>query len=814
MFRMLAVVCLAPLAHAAIDFAKDVAPLLEKRCQMCHGAQQQMSGLRLDNAAAAAKVITVGNSAQSKLIERVRSTKAGHRMPPVGQPLTTSEVAALAAWIDSGAKWPVDYRGGGGNSHWAFQPLARKSPPITQRNNWARNPIDSFILARLEAEGLTPSPEAEKRVLLRRVTFDLTGLPPTPDQIHEFLNDKRPDAYERLVDRLLASNHYGERWARPWLDLAHYADSDGYEKDRGRPYAWRYRNYVIDALNKDLPFDQFTIEQLAGDLLPNATPEQRAATGFARNTLTNREAGVDRGEARFEQLLNRVNTVSTTWMGLTVGCAQCHDHKYDPIRHREFYQMMAFFDAADDFEVEAPLPGEREKWDAALPDYLAKRDQILEKHKILELQRKWEARMRQAIANPGEDPEWDFWVTSMSAMFDHTRRVLHTDPAARQWRDEHRLTEYFLGTSIPEYNRIAEVKDRMKAAREEIEKLKATLPPLTMAMAMGPNPEYHGSHMRVKGDWKTLGEPVEAGGLSILPHMLGDPGRRTRLHLAQWLVAPDNPLTPRVTVNRAWQELFGRGIVRTSEDFGTQGDKPSHPELLDWLAARFIDDNWSMKKLHRLIVTSAAYRQASNARPDAAVKDPENALLARQNRLRLSAELVRDTALAAGGMLDLRIGGPSVKPPQPAGVAELGYGGQKWVESKGADRYRRGLYVHFQRTTPYPQLMNFDAPDSNVACSRRRSSNTALQSLNLLNDPVFFDAAKGLAARTATGPLPDRLNNAFLLAIGRTPDATERERLARYYDEQLGILSSDEASAAWALVCRVLLNLDEFITRE
>ncbi|MBL8177131.1 MAG: DUF1553 domain-containing protein, partial [Bryobacterales bacterium] len=415
----------------------------------------------------------------------------------------------------------------------------------------------------------------------------------------------------------------------------------------------------------------------------------------------------------------------------------------------------------------------------------------------------------------------------------HVERVLRTPPARRTPYDSRRVTDYFLSTGGPDNARIPEIRDRLKAAREEINELKDKLPSFTMAMAVFPHPEHKQSLMRVKGDYRALSDPINPGGLSAMHPMSGG-ANPTRLDLAKWLVSKDNPLTPRVTVNRAWQELFGRGLVRTSEDFGTQGEKPTHPELLDWLAAQFMNDGWSMKKLHRMIVTSATYRQSSGTRKDLAQTDPDNALLARQTRLRLPAELIRDAALSAGGILDARIGGPSIRPFQPAGVAELGYGGSvKWKMSEGADRFRRGLYIHFQRTTPYPQLMNFDAPDSNVSCSRRRPSNTPLQSLNLLNDPVFHEAAQSLAGRVLRerqGAFADRLELAFALTLGRTPDSVEKQRLAGYYDQQLGILANEptavaklappapgvdpKEAAAWVGVSRVLLNLDEFITRE
>lgn len=826
-----------------VDFARQIQPIFEKRCQSCHGPRQQMSGLRLDDGTAALKggasgpVIVPGKSAESKLVERISSDRRGFVMPPAGPPLAAADVARIKAWIDQGARWTAPAKAASAvsaPSHWSFQPIRRPPLPAVSNRAWVRNPVDAFVLARLESEGIRPSPEAGRNTLIRRLSLDLTGLPPAPAEVEEFLSDNRPDACERLVDRLLASPHYGERWARPWLDLARYADSDGYEKDQVRPYAWRYRHWLIGALNRDLPFDQFTLEQLAGDLLPGATTDQRVATGFQRNTLTNREAGTDREEARFEQIVNRTNTVSTVWLGLTAGCAQCHDHKYDPISQKDYYRMAAFWHGATEQEIDAPLDGEMGPYLAAKPDYDRRRDELLAEYRVLESQAVWEENLRKAIDKPGVNLEWDFSLTSMKAMFDDAVKTLKTDPTRRGAFHQARLTRYFLQTPGPDLARDKLRSAELKEAREKLAALDSGFPWLTRAAVLAEDPQAGPAHVRVRGDWKTKGEVVEPAGLSVLAPIRTQ-GKPTRLDLARWLVSPDNPLTARVTVNRAWQELFGRGLVATSEDFGSQGEKPSHPELLDWLASELLEGGWSVKRLHRLIVTSATYRQSSRARPELAQRDPENTLLARQSRLRLSAELVRDAALAAGGLLNTSVGGRSVRPPQPAGVAELGYAGSvKWKESQGPDRYRRGLYIHFQRTTPYPQLMLFDAPDSNVACSRRRRSNTPLQALNLLNDPVFFEAAQALAVRELASPDGDfkrRLARLYQLTLAREPGAAEQERLARFFNQQFELFRKDPksagallavklegvdpaAAAAWVGVSRVLLNLDEFITRE
>ncbi len=818
---------------AAVDYTKDVAPLMKRKCAGCHGAAQATNGLRLDSPAGmfaggyTGPAVVPGKSGESPLMERVQSDKDGVRMPPAGARLTAAEIATLKEWIDSGAKHnetaapvaaaPKKIK------HWAFEPLARPAAPAVE-SAWVRSPIDRFVLARLQKEGVQPSPEAPKATLLRRVSLDLTGLPPTPQELEAFLADSSPNAYEKVVDRLLASPHYGERWARPWLDLARYADSDGFEKDLVRPWAWRYRQWVIDALNRDLSFRQFTIEQLAGDLLPNATVEQRVATGFNRMTLYNREAGVSRQEDRFEQTVNRANTIATTWMGLTAGCAQCHDHKYDPISQREYYQLFAFMDAARHEDIDAPMPGELGPWLRAKPVYDAKRKALLDEYNVPALQAGFEVEFVKAIRNPGNNLEWDFWVTSCTAMVERCQELWSKPLAERTPREADLLTDYFVANLGPDLPRDQAVLAKFKELRAKLAELKQTLPRFTQAYVMAADPAAKPTHIALKGDYKRAGLEVKPGTLAVLPPF--KPGSEPpRLALAKWLTSDENPLTPRVIANRAWQELFGRGIVKTSEDFGTQGDRPTHPELLDWLAVELREGGWSMKHLHRTMVLSATYRQSSNARPELKDRDPENTWLSHQNRLRLPAELIRDAALASSGLLADQIGGPSVMPPQPASVTALGYGSRKWEESQGPDRYRRGLYIHFQRTTPYAQLMTFDAPDSNVACSRRRPSNTPLQSLNLLNDPVFFEAAQSLAMRVdREAPADRKLDYAFALVLGRHPAPGERERLSKYLDTQASLVAKDQSAdklmpaapalAPWVGVGRVLLNLDEFMTRE
>jgi mono/diheme cytochrome c family protein len=831
---------LPPAATKKIDFAADIAPLFEKRCFLCHGPQTQMNGLRLDRRADALKgskngpVIVPRNGAGSRLIQLVAGVATDKKvMPPVGPRLTATEVGLLRAWIDQGAAWPETVTLAR-PSLWSLQKVTHPDPPAVRNRAWPRNTIDDFVLAKLEPEGIPPSPEASKAALIRRVSLDLTGLPPSPEEVRDFLADNRPDAYQRLVDRLLDSPHYGEKWGRYWLDLARYADSDGYEKDRTRPWAWRYRQWVIDAFNRDLPFDEFTVEQIAGDLLPHRTQDMLVATGFNRNTLTNREGGTDPEQFRDEQVLDRAATLGTVFLGLTVGCAQCHDHKFDPISQKDFYSIAAFFNTEDEVDVPAPLPGEIGPWMAARPEYERKRQALLDEYKIPELQADWENKLRYASQHPGEHDDWDFAYGEFTHTVDNAKMVLFLDPAKRSEVQQVAMTDTVIGSCGNLFPKPQCEAMKLGELRNKLSDLRAAAPQISYAPVLMEGDTSRKTYVHLKGDWREHGAEVQPATPAILPPLPAGP-EPARLRLARWLVAPENPLTARVAVNRLWQEVFGRGIVHTSEDFGSQGDRPTHPELLDWLASEFVARGWSMKQMIRLMVTSATYRQSSNARPELESRDPDNTLLARQSTLRLPAELIRDEALSAAGLLDLRIGGRSVKPPQPKGVAELSYAGSvKWVESTGADRYRRGMYIHFQRTSPYPQLMNFDAPSAELSCTRRERTDTPLQALNLMNDAVFFEAAQGLALRVMRGggeTFGGRLDYAYLVTLGRAPSTRERARMEKYYAQSREGLAQDENTvsalfpnriegvpqvdaAAWVELSRVMLNLDEFITRE
>ena len=745
----------AALAADVPQFNRDIRPLLSNSCFQCHGPDEKKrdGGLRLDLREAAVApsqsgraAIVPGRPEESELLRRVRSHDPDEAMPPPEAkrpPLTAADIAILRAWIAAGAPY---------EGHWALQPIHRPAPPAVASEAWPRNGIDPFILARLESEGLAPSPEADPATLARRLSFDLTGLPAEPAGA-----DGLPagdDAYRQRVDALLASPHHGERWGRHWLDQARYADSNGYAIDGDR-VMWPYRDWVIAAINRDLPFDRFTIEQLAGDLLPDASKAQRAATAFHRNTLINEEGGTDPEQFRVEAVNDRVSTTGAVWLGLTLSCAQCHTHKYDPITQRDYYRLFAFFNSSADRNDTGPtVPVRRGEFLAGAGG--------------------------SAAAPPGgERPD-----------------------------------------------RAAEL--------------------MVMAERSRPRP----THLLVRGDFTrpdTAGGPLRPG----IPQVFGGPlahdrtpAPPTRLDLARWLVSEDNPLTARVTVNRVWMRYFGRGLVETEEDFGTQGSPPTHPELLDWLASEFIRSGWSMKALHRLIVTSATYRQSSRARPDLDDKDPRNLLLARQTRLRLEAELIRDTALAASGLLDRTIGGPSVRPPQPDGVYAFTQQAKKWEVSPGTGRFRRGMYTFFYRSAPHPLFGTFDAPDFQVTCTRRGRSNTPLQALALANDPVFLECARALAGRLLrerpgdfAGELEARLDRAFRLALQRPPSATELGRLRDHVERQrarfqatadasvepaererhvtaMASLGDTPEHAALASAVRVLFNLDAFITRE
>jgi hypothetical protein len=801
-------------AQTAAPGGSDAQPILKTNCQPCHSDSLKSSGLSLITREA---VLTGGNrgaaikpgSPADSLLMRAVEQSGDLKMPP-GRKLPEEQIAILRNWIAAGAEWPKDAAVSAkrkGADWWAFQPVRRVEPPAVKQVTWVRNPVDHFILARLEKEKLKPSPEASKETLLRRVNLDLNGLLPTPKEVQEFVADTRPDAYERVVDRLLSSPHYGERWGRHWLDVARYADSDGYTIDAPRTM-WKYRDWVINALNHDMPFDQFTIEQLAGDMLPDAahpqpTTDQLIATGFHRNTPSNFEGGIDFEQYRVEAVVDRISTTGNAFLGLTVGCARCHDHKFDPISQKEFYQLYAFFNSVDEVASEA------ERYDFNRPILQVPTPEEIAKKKAFDAQ--WSALSKELIT----------YVRELAAR-------PHTAGADDPSKDP-------------------ELIERVQNLRE----LRRREPKFTTTLVMRELAQPRESYIHLGGEFTRKGITVTPGVLAVLPPL--PPEANTRLDFAKWLVDPKNPLTARVTVNRMWQEYFGKGIVESEGDFGAQGSLPTHPELLDYLASEFMAQKWSQKAIHRLIVTSATYRQASKQRPEVEEADPYNKLLARQNRLRLEAEIIRDSALSASGLFTDKVGGPSVYPPIPEGAMSVTQVAGAWPVATGPDRYRRGIYTFFRRSAAFPGLMVFDAPDANSSCTRRVRSNTPLQALATLNDEAFTELAEGLAARVineAPADTPARIRYAFMLALGRAPRPEEETRLtsflARQTDEYktnpsraieliykggkfspegvpanpppaklAAMLPKDmPLEAAWTGVARVLMNLDDFLTRD
>lgn len=848
---------------ANVDFDKDIAPIFRDRCLSCH-AESASGGLSLTSKSAWMQGGDSGAAFDAQTPEKsflwIRITAAPdeeHRMPPEGSRLNSEQLSKLSRWLAHGAPWPeksvLQSPQVAARDHWAFQSVQAPVVPSVTNKNRVRNEIDAFVMARLEQENMTPAAEADRITLLRRVALDLTGLPPSPDDVDQFLKDSGPDAYERAVDRLLSLPTYGERWARPWLDLCHFADTDGYLTDQKRPVAWRYRQWLIGALNRDLPFDQFTIEQLAGDLLPEPTQEQLLATGFLRNTLSNREGGADLEEYRVEQIVDRTRIVGTAWLGLTVGCSRCHDHKYDPLTQKEFFQLYAVLDQADEVNLPLPLPGEKEAFDAAYAEYRRKRDAVVAMFQpgLDELQKRWEDRMLEAVAHPGVSPTWDrqwevlglIWGGELGEGQLEGCVIVQTPWDQRTPDEKDRLLEYFLAHgSIIDGPRFAELK--LATLAPQLEELKKTVPWPTRAPTMRQARHARPVHIHTRGDFRVPAELVQADiprwlrptvhGLASVSDQNVQPARSVdRLDLARWLVSKENPLTARVVINRMWQEFFGRGLVDPSDDFGLRGQKPSHPELLDWLAAEFMNRGWSMKQMHRLIVTSATYRQSSAARPELLSVDPQNRLLARQTPLRFSSDQVRDAVLFASGLLDNRIGGPSVFPPQPEIVAKEGFS-NVWKTSEGRDRYRRGLYTWIQRLSPFAQNVTFDSPPTNASCTRRDRSNSPLQALTLLNDPVFFEGAQAMARATLCQPGltdNDRIQLIFRRAVSRSATDSEVSTLNGYLVEQRRMLSEDTSAAerlapvavenieraevaAWTVLCSVVLNLHEFIVRD
>ncbi|AIE86097.1 PSD1 and planctomycete cytochrome C domain-containing protein [Fimbriimonas ginsengisoli] len=962
------------------SFSREVAPILKAHCASCHSGASAAAGLDVTSGKLLLKGHSVvpGHPDTSILLVRIKGLGGKPQMPMGLPPLTAADTATIEKWIAEGAQLDAPVA-----QHWAYvAPVRPKLPPL--KSAWVRNAIDAFVLARQKKEGLHPSPEASREVLLRRVSLDLTGLPPTPTEIDAFLADKRPDAYERVVDRLLASPQYGEKQARSWLDLARYADSNGYEKDLRRT-AWPYRDWVIDAFNRNMPYDQFTIKQLAGDLLPNSTLQDKVATGFHRNTMFNEEGGVDQAEAHFAVITDRVDTTATVWLGSTMACSRCHDHKYDPFTQKDYYRLAAFFTNTEVyprgpksigeekwFEAETKVPSKEQAAEQAKLNAL-----ISEKEKALTTRyagadaafEAWAAaaltqptwttlRPTLAIApqgvnlvvqpdesilatganpdrgqyhlafpaspqpitgfrlealsdpslpsnGPGRAGNGNFVVSRIQVaagdlspvvanvktdflqagltldrlnvgddtqgwavdgqigkrhemMFSLSKPIpagtafsvtlgfesrfgTHTlghfrlsltsaaEPVSAYLPDKIRsllqagakndeLRNYYQTTAPP----LAEPRLELALLKKKQEELEASVP-TALVMKEKPAKGPLTCFVRHRGSFLDKAEEVTAGTPAVLPAPKKEPANR--LDLAKWLVDPKNPLTARVEVNRIWESYFGRGLVETSEDFGTRGTRPTHPELLDWLATEFVAKGWDMKALHRLIVTSSTYRQSSSATAALIAKDPQNLLLARGPRFRMEAETIRDAALAASGLLNLKIGGPSVYPYQPEGVWDSPYSGEAWMPSKGADRFRRSIYTFWKRTSTYPAYMAFDATSRESCTVRRIRTNTPLQALTLLNDQEMIDAAKSLGNRMrgAAKATDARLVTGFRLCTGRKPRVEELGRLkqllskleSRYaqHPAEAKKLGAGPEDAAWTMVGNVLLNLDETITK-
>jgi len=822
-------------SEAVQFFEMKIRPLLQDSCVGCHNNQKPASALSLQSREAILVggnhgiIVQPGNPEKSVLIQAVEYEGA-LKMPPAGK-LKPDQIADLKTWVKLNLPWPDEKPSTASpprkSDHWAFRAPVRPEPPKVNNLSWCRNPIDSFILARLEKEGLKPSHPAEKSTLIRRLSLDLVGLPPSPVEVEQFVGDMRPDAYERLVDRLLASPHYGERWGKPWLDAARYADTGGHSSDVPR-FMWRYRDWVVRALNQDMPFDQFTVEQLAGDLLANATLDQKIATGLHRNSMANLEGGSLPEQSRIESVFDRVATTGTVFLGLTVGCAQCHDHKYDPISQKEYYQLFAFFNSS----ARAAIIGQPEEpiikavSPAEVPRY--RRVQVEFDLQKSELQLKIARRNAELLPLIAS---WEKGLTEKDrqALPDFIQAILRLPLGQRGLANAQEL-ERFVREKDTESQKLQQALELLDSPvnREH--------PDHFTAMVLEENSPPVQSHVLIRGDYLRPGVKVSPETPAVLPPLARpESGMPSRLHLARWLVSEANPLTARVAVNRIWQQYFGRGLVRTSEDFGTQGEKPSHPELLDWLATEFIRQRWSLKAMHRQIVTSATYRQASRVSPGVRSLDPENILLARSPRYRLDAEVIRDAALAVSGLLNPEIGGPSVFPPQPPGVSESSHRRLIWPVVTGGDRYRRGIYTFWKRAAPYPSLLVYDAPTADTTTVRRNRSSSPMQSLTILNDEVYVEAAQHLALRILR-EAPDndkaRLRYAFRLCLAREPDAFEAELLQTTLQKELDRYQanpnaakalfaaarpegpSSEHHAPWYGVARVLLNLEETFARE
>ena len=823
---------------AAIDFNRDIRPILAENCFYCHGQDpaKREAGLRLDDREAAIEngAIVPGDPGASTLLERIHSTDEDVQMPPPdsNRRLTDAQKQLLDRWVKDGAAY---------SRHWAFTPPERPRPPEARQATWVRNDVDRFVLAAIERAGLAPSPEADRATLIRRLHADLTGLPPTPAEVDAFVADARPDAYEQLVDRLLASPHYGERMALPWLDAARYADSNGFQQD-GDTWQWIWRDWVVKALNADMPFDRFSIEQLAGDLLPDATNEQKIATAFNRNHLLNGEGGAIPEEQRFNNLFDRVDTTSTTWLGLTMACAQCHDHKYDPMTKVDYYGLLDAFNRVPEtgmpttfskrIRVAPPvleLPSPEQQ--ARLADLKAAQDEL------------------EAAAKPVIDALYAAWKKGLFADgeaadaegLNRNLTPLLRKPESERTEEEKQKIEQMLRSHFDGNFRKEAVKDlpavvKYETARREYDNYSKDSVPRVMVMS---DEKPRETRVLDRGDYLApVGEKIDFAPPAFLPPLpAGLP--RNRLGLAKWLFLPEHPLTARVQVNRMWQQFFGTGIVKTTEDMGVQSEYPRHMDLLDWLAVEFRERGWSQKQMHRLLVTSATYRQASKVTAAHLAKDPENRLHARASRFRMPSLVLRDVALAAGGLIDLRIGGQPVYPYQPDAIWEaLAITDERdftYPASHGADLYRRSLYTFWRRTVSPANM--FDTANRQTCTVRAGQTSTPLHALTTLNDPTWVEASRALAEKSmrAAPDLDGRLGHAFRRVLGRKPTGYDLEALVRMHGRQLDAYRADAEAAKLLLgvgesprdaaldpvehaaltsVCLAIFNLDEALTRE
>ncbi|MEZ6059647.1 MAG: DUF1553 domain-containing protein [Planctomycetaceae bacterium] len=771
-----------------VDFRRDVQPILETRCFECHGPSSREGGLRLTSRRDALAttdsgrpVIVPGHADASLLLKRISSDDSDTMMPPAGDRLTKLQIQTLTSWIESGAEWTEDEPAA---KHWAYVKPRRPEPPDVRNAAWPTNAIDRFVLSNLERRDLQPSPLEERARLLRRISLTLTGLPPTVQEVDAFVADDSPDACEQVVDRLLASDHFGEHWARPWLDLARYADSNGFQADQLRE-SWAYRDWVINALNSDMPYDRFVTEQIAGDLLPNATVDQKIATGFHRTVTCNVEAGVHPEENRVNQVIDRVNTTGTVFLGTTLECCQCHNHKYDPFTQDDYYRLFAYF---NNTPLEVKLTS-GVSYDFNGP-WMELPTEPSQQHKCERLQRQLdELKQKQKAADKSSDTK--------------------------------------------------ELGSQISGLQQQIDKLR---PPSTLVMVELDQPRE--TFVMLRGDYLNPGSRVNCGTPAALHESL-ESQPANRLGLAQWLVSPDNPLLARVAVNRLWAECFGHGIVATAEDFGTQGEPPTHPELLDWLACEFMEPSsgagpWSTKHILKLIVMSSTFRQSSRVDAATLAVDPQNTLYTRGPRFRMSAETIRDNSLAVSGLLSSKMHGPPIMPFQPDGIwRQVGRNAPVWQAATDEDRFRRGIYVVWRRAAPYPSFVNFDAPDRASCVTRRPRSNTPLQALTLLNDPAYVEMALSLAHQMMTH---DNSANPRTIAVygmkrcvAREPTSEEVDHLLSVFEVELARLRQAPAEAtaivdgvegfrppdtvdaielaAWFHVANVLLNLDETMTR-